>query len=398
MGAVQRLATVVIVGLVALSTILVLYLADESNRIKAEEEEQQEAAVERGTANYISLCMSCHGPAGKGYTEPSEAGTGRVGAPISSNYYKTGVNASGTPFPGGYEAFQEQHIRSVIHNGLPGSKPGTYRMPPWGEENDGPLNDSQIDELVVFIEHADWNHVYNEAIAYAGGYPTAPAAAATEAPAEPTAAPAAGSFNVAMEDIKFDVTELTIPANQDVTINLVNNGAAAHNFTITGTEFASGDYMAGQTGTLVVNLPPGEYEFDCTIPGHKEAGMVGKLIVSEDAAAAAPAEDTAPAAETPATGGDAPAAATAVDVAMQDIAFDKKEITIPANTDITFNLVNSGAATHNFTIIGTDFASGDYAGGQTGTLVVNLPPGEYEYDCTIPGHKEAGMVGKLIVQ
>lgn len=55
-----------IVGLVALSTILVLYLADESNRIKAEEEEQQEAAVERGTANYISLCMSCHGPAGKG--------------------------------------------------------------------------------------------------------------------------------------------------------------------------------------------------------------------------------------------------------------------------------------------------------------------------------------------
>lgn len=80
------------------------------------------------------------------------------------------------------------------------------------------------------------------------GVPTAPAAAATEAPAEPTKAPTAGSFNVAMEDIKFDVTKLTIPANQDVTINLVNNGAAAHNFTITGTEFTSGDYMAGQTG------------------------------------------------------------------------------------------------------------------------------------------------------
>ena len=45
MGAVQKLATVVIVGLVALATVLVFYLADESNRIKAEESAQDHDAI-----------------------------------------------------------------------------------------------------------------------------------------------------------------------------------------------------------------------------------------------------------------------------------------------------------------------------------------------------------------
>ena len=30
--------------------------------------------------------------------------------------------------------------------------------------------------------------------------------------------------------------------------------------------------------------------------------------------------------------------------------------------------------------------------------VINAPAGEYEFYCNIPGHKEAGMVGKLTVQ
>jgi uncharacterized cupredoxin-like copper-binding protein len=30
--------------------------------------------------------------------------------------------------------------------------------------------------------------------------------------------------------------------------------------------------------------------------------------------------------------------------------------------------------------------------------VVNAEPGEYEFHCSVPGHKEAGMTGTLIVQ
>ena len=57
MGAVQKLATVVIVGLVALSTLLVVYLADENNRMSAEVQEKDEVAVERGIKTFIANCM-----------------------------------------------------------------------------------------------------------------------------------------------------------------------------------------------------------------------------------------------------------------------------------------------------------------------------------------------------
>jgi uncharacterized cupredoxin-like copper-binding protein len=42
--------------------------------------------------------------------------------------------------------------------------------------------------------------------------------------------------------------------------------------------------------------------------------------------------------------------------------------------------------------------SGVIPGGGTGQVVLNLPPGEYEYICIIPGHKDAGMIGKLTVK
>ena len=120
MGSVQRLATIVIFGLVALSTILFLYLGDEDNRINAKAELHQEAAIERATANFIALCMQCHGPAGEGYTEPGAAGTGRIGAPlggVNQSLNQTGVNASGTPWPGGVDA-RAQIIHDTIYEGL----------------------------------------------------------------------------------------------------------------------------------------------------------------------------------------------------------------------------------------------------------------------------------------
>jgi nitrite reductase (NO-forming) len=86
-----------------------------------------------------------------------------------------------------------------------------------------------------------------------------------------------GQQTVEMIDINFNPKELTIPANTDVTINLVNNGAANHNFNIDELNVHSGDYSPGQTGTVTINAAPGDYQYYCSIPGHKEAGMVGTL-------------------------------------------------------------------------------------------------------------------------
>jgi plastocyanin len=84
---------------------------------------------------------------------------------------------------------------------------------------------------------------------------------------------------IEMQDIKFRPTEITIPANTAVTVDLANTGAAIHNFNVDDLDVHSGDYEAGEEGSVTITAAPGEYEFHCSIPGHKEAGMVGKLIV-----------------------------------------------------------------------------------------------------------------------
>src|SRR5215217_1894530 len=60
------------------------------------------------------------------------------------------------------------------------------------------------------------------------------------------------------------------------------------------------DIAPGETQETVINAPAGEYEFYCNVPGHKEAGMVGTLIVTEGAVAATPAENGSESAATPA--------------------------------------------------------------------------------------------------
>jgi nitrite reductase (NO-forming) len=83
---------------------------------------------------------------------------------------------------------------------------------------------------------------------------------------------------------------------------------------------------------------------------------------------------------------------------MVDIAFEPTEVTIPANTDVTITLPNNGVAVHNFNIDELGVKSEDVPGGGSTTVTINAPAGTYEFYCSIPGHREAGMVGTLIVQ
>ncbi|MCC6704204.1 MAG: cupredoxin domain-containing protein, partial [Thermomicrobiales bacterium] len=235
-------------------------------------------------------------------------------------------------------------------------------------------------------------------ITEAGGAAAAPAdeeateEAATEATAEATPADAATpeasgepvELQIEAVDIAFDTKELAAPAGVDFTITLTNNGAAQHDFIIEGTDFKTEILNAGQSETITVNLPAGEYTFYCSIPGHRPAGMEGKLIVTEQADSG---DD------------DASAGGEAVDVQIEavDIAFDTKELEGPANTDFTITLTNNGAAQHDFVIEGTDFKTTILNAGQSETITVNLPPGEYTYYCSIPGHRPSGMEGKLII-
>jgi len=87
-----------------------------------------------------------------------------------------------------------------------------------------------------------------------------------------------------------------------------------------------------------------------------------------------------------------------VTVVMVDIAFEPNEFTIAAGTDVVVALPNEGALEHNFNIDELGVAADTIPGGETTTVTINAPAGTYEYYCSIPGHREAGMVGTLTVE
>ena len=79
-------------------------------------------------------------------------------------------------------------------------------------------------------------------------------------------------------DIYFEPTELTIPADTDVTVSLPNVGVTLHNFAVDELGIDV-DIAPGATEQVVINAPAGEYEYYCNVPGHKQAGMLGTLTV-----------------------------------------------------------------------------------------------------------------------
>jgi outer membrane protein assembly factor BamB/plastocyanin len=116
---------------------------------------------------------------------------------------------------------------------------------------------------------------------------------------------------------------------------------------------------------------------------------------TEAPATEAPATE-APATDAPATS--APSGTASVQLSAVDLAFKPKDFTIPANTDVTIDVSNDGAVVHDFFQPDTKADTGQIQPGQSGTAVVNLPPGTYQYWCSIPGHRDAGMSGTITVQ
>lgn len=99
--------------------------------------------------------------------------------------------------------------------------------------------------------------------------------------ASPMASPAAAEgTEIGMIDIGYTVSELTIPANTDTVITLVNEGFLEHDFAIDELGIESPLYKAGETGSVTINAPAGEYVYYCSVAGHREAGMVGTLTVN----------------------------------------------------------------------------------------------------------------------
>lgn len=118
-----------------------------------------------------------------------------------------------------------------------------------------------------------------------------------------TSQTAATEITVEATDFAYNPVSVTVPAGQPVTLTLNNTGAVEHDFVVDKINVT--DVQASDTGpaahhqmgdmpkydlhffakagdTAILNftaLEPGTYEIFCSIEGHREAGMIGQLIV-----------------------------------------------------------------------------------------------------------------------
>jgi plastocyanin/mono/diheme cytochrome c family protein len=306
---VQKLATVVMVGLVALATVLTVYIAREPDRRDEELTEQEQIAIQRGTDLYIQYCLQCHGPAGLGRSEVANEENTRIGAPLNQDGAAIPEEDRVVNFQSDNPAEREEaedwlHFR--ISYGVPAETYNTAKvMPAFGTE----LNVEEINDLVFMVMNGDWDYVYNQAVKQTGEtaaqaecdanegegeycdhieeapplYPTAPPPAeegADEGDATPAAGAEGGVTVEAVDPTAWSTNELTVKPGDTITV--VPSGGLEHDFTVDELGIAE-PLPAGSTEAVTITIPddaePGEYVFYCSIPGHREAGMEGTLII-----------------------------------------------------------------------------------------------------------------------
>jgi plastocyanin len=81
--------------------------------------------------------------------------------------------------------------------------------------------------------------------------------------------------------LAFETQEMTAKAGT-VTIEFANMSPVEHNISIEEANkkvVGSTPTFVGGTRTLTLKLSPGTYTFFCSVPGHRQAGMEGKLKV-----------------------------------------------------------------------------------------------------------------------
>jgi plastocyanin len=89
----------------------------------------------------------------------------------------------------------------------------------------------------------------------------------------------AATFTVDAKEFVFDPATLSVPADEEVTVEIVNGGTVEHDFTI---DEASVKIATPATETVSgsFTVAAGTYTFYCSVPGHREAGMEGTLTAS----------------------------------------------------------------------------------------------------------------------
>lgn len=231
------------------------------------------------------------------------------------------------------------------------------------------------------------------------------ATASTEEEA-PAASGSGSSEPVVIEshdDFSFSPNEVEVSPGQTVTLH--NTGFAQHDLVVdewgVQTELLNNE----QKGDITV---PEDAEvgstvtFYCSVPGHRQSGMEGTFTVVEGgSSAAAPAaegESTAAAEEeAPAAAGSGSSEPITIE-SHDDFSFSPNEVEVTPGQTVTLH--NVGFAQHDLVVddwgIKTELLNND----QSGDVVIPEDAevgSSVEFYCSVPGHKQSGMVGTFTV-
>ena len=117
-----------------------------------------------------------------------------------------------------------------------------------------------------------------------GREPAEKAAAGNEKPSPTTSVASGAGQTVQVSEKEF---KISLPSTSlkpgSYTFDLSNDGHVPHDLTIQGPGVSKAHtpvINAGQHATLKVKLAAGEYDFYCSVPGHKQLGMDVKVKVA----------------------------------------------------------------------------------------------------------------------
>jgi uncharacterized cupredoxin-like copper-binding protein len=96
----------------------------------------------------------------------------------------------------------------------------------------------------------------------------------------PVEVPASGKITVVGKEFKFLPSAIRVEKGQHVIIVFKNEGRLSHNLTIPDLGLHTATIQSGAQATIEFTAKQTRtHAFWCAVPGHKQAGMIGKINV-----------------------------------------------------------------------------------------------------------------------
>ena len=233
------------------------------------------------------------------------------------------------------------------------------------------------------------------------------------------------TFNAMIDEPGVNPT-IEMSVGDKVVFNVVNDGMSFHAFGVTkDTEGFAGIIPGSEVAAPTNPLKPGEfgtsefiageegtYYYICTVPGHRDQGMVGEIIVSGSSGPAVAAAPTGVSHEFEFDFVESADFRTLAFNALPGEEGNNPDVIVNSGDEVTITTNNVGMSFHAFGVVSNpdDFnsvifdsaiaaATNPLKPGESGSTTFTAgAPGTYYYICTVPGHALQGMVGNFIVE